>query len=185
MPIEILPPRQSWVDDFKSLKQALLRAAPSGAAIHHIGSTAVPGLPAKDIIDIQVSVDALDLVDDASFEREGFKRRAFATDHCPPGLDLAEGELRKLFFKSTGRLANIHIREKGRFNQRYPLLCRDFLRAHPTAAAAYGLIKQRLAGYFPDNVDAYYDIKDPVFDIIVEGAYDWAKLIGWSEPPGD
>lgn len=185
MSIEIHPPRQSWVDDFASLKQALLRAAPSGAAIHHIGSTAVPGLPAKDIIDIQVTVDALDLIDDAAFERQGFIRRAIAIDHCPPGLDLAEGELRKLLFKSTGRLANIHIREKGRFNQRYPLLCRDFLRAHPTAAAAYGLIKQRLAGYFPDNVDAYYDIKDPVFDIIMEGACDWAKLTGWTEPASD
>lgn len=45
--------------------------------------------------------------------------------------------------------------------------------------------KQRLAGYFPENVDAYYDIKDPVFDVIMEGAYDWVKLTGWSEPPGD
>ncbi|MBB3595544.1 GrpB-like predicted nucleotidyltransferase (UPF0157 family) [Rhizobium sp. BK529] len=185
MPIEIHPPRQSWTDDFLGLKRALLRAAPAGAVIHHIGSTAVPGLAAKDIIDIQVSVDSLDLIDEAAFEKEGFKSRSIATDHCPPGVDLAEYELRKLFFKSTGRPANIHVREKGRFNQRYPLLCRDFLRAHPTAVAAYALIKQRLAGYFPDNVDAYYDIKDPVFDIIMEGAYDWAKLTDWSEPPGD
>jgi len=159
MPIEIHPPRQSWVDDFASLKQAILRAAPAGAAIHHIGSTAVPGLAAKDIIDIQVSVDALDLVDEAAFEQEGFKSRSIVADHCPPGLDLAGDELKKLYFKSTGRPGNIHVREKGRFNQRYALLCRDFLRAHPTAAAAYGLIKQRLAGFFPDNADAYYDIR--------------------------
>lgn len=185
MPIEIHSPRQSWADDFLSLKQIILRAAPASAAIHHIGSTAVPGLVAKDVIDIQVSVDALGLVDEAAFEKEGFKSRSIVVDHCPPDLDLAEIELRKLFFKSTGRPANIHVRERGRFNQRYPLLCRDFLRAHPTAAAAYGLIKQRLAGFFPDNADAYYDIKDPVFDIIMEGAYDWAKLTGWNEPPGD
>jgi hypothetical protein len=38
------------------------------------------------------------------------------------------------------------------------------------AAAAYGLIKQRLAERFPADPDAYYDIKDPVFDIIVEGS---------------
>nr|WP_259664542.1 GrpB family protein [Rhizobium binae] len=47
----------------------------------------------------------------------------------------------------------MHIREKGRFNQRYSLLCRDFLRAHPIAASAYALIKQRLAQRFPDDVD--------------------------------
>ena len=185
MPIEIHPPRQSWADDFASLKRTILRAAPAGATLHHIGSTAVPGLVAKDIIDIQVSVDALELVDRTAFEREGFESRSIVTDHCPPGLDLADGELRKLYFKNRGRPANIHVRERGRFNQRYPLLCRDFLRAHPTAAAAYGLIKQRLAGFFPDKAEAYYDIKDPVFDIIMEGAYDWAKLTGWSEPPGD
>ncbi len=186
MSIEILPPRHSWGDDFAGLKQALLRAVPSGAAIHHIGSTAVPGLAAKDIIDIQVSVDALDRIDINAFVREGFNHRpSIATDHSPPGLHLTEADLRKLFFKSAGRPANIHIREKGRFNQRYPLLCRDFLRAHPVATAAYALIKQRLAGFFPDNADAYYDIKDPVFDIIMDGAYDWAKLTGWNEPPGD
>nr|WP_281411920.1 GrpB family protein [Rhizobium sp. WYCCWR 11128] len=79
----------------------------------------------------------------------------------------------------------MHIRQRGRFNQRYSLLCRDFLRAHPTGANAYALIKQRLAQRFPDDVDFYYDIKDPVFDIIMDGANEWAKLFGWSEPPGD
>lgn len=79
----------------------------------------------------------------------------------------------------------MHVRQKGRFNQRFALICRDFLRARPVAAAAYGLIKQRLAERFPADPDAYYDIKDPVFDIIVEGANAWAEVIGWSEPPGD
>ena len=90
-----------------------------------------------------------------------------------------------MFFRSTGRAANLHVRERGRFNQRFPLLCRDFLRAHPTAAGAYALIKQRLVQRFPDDEDAYYDIKDPVFDIIIEGANDWATLVGWLPPPGD
>ncbi|EJZ21524.1 hypothetical protein NE852_10245 [Rhizobium sp. Pop5] len=47
------------------------------------------------------------------------------------------------------------------------------------------MIKQRLAQRFPDDVDFYYDIKDPVFDIIMDGANEWVKLIGWSEPPCD
>lgn len=185
MRIEIEPSRPSWVDDFARLKQAIMRAAPAGAYLHHIGSTAVPGLAAKDIIDIQVTVDDLAQVDLAAFERVGFRHRPGLIDHCPPGLELAESELKKLFYKSTGRAANVHIREKGRFNQRFPLLCRDFLRDHPTAAGAYALIKQRLAQRFPTDQDAYYDIKDPVFDIIMEGAHEWAKVIGWSEPPGD
>ncbi|UWM77512.1 GrpB family protein [Rhizobium sp. WSM4643] len=185
MRIEIEEPRQSWVEDFATLKSAIMSAAPAGAYLHHIGSTAVPGLPAKNIIDIQLTVHDLADVDADAFEEAGFERRPIVIDHCPPGVDLAEGELRKAFYRSNGRPANLHIREKGRFNQRYSLLCRDFLRAHPIAGNAYALIKQRLAQRFPDDVDFYYDIKDPVFDIIMDGANDWAKLIGWSEPPGD
>lgn len=183
--IKIEPPRENWGEDFHALKQALLQAIPDGAYIHHIGSTAVPGLAAKDIIDIQVTVNDLAEVNEAAMAREGFERRPITADHCPPAINLAEDELKKLFFKSKGRPANVHVREKGRFNQRFPLLCRDFLRAHPTAAGAYALVKQRLAERFPTDAEAYYDIKDPVFDIIMEGAYDWAKLTGWKEPPGD
>lgn len=185
MRIEIEQPRQSWIEDFAALKRAVMGAAPAGAYLHHIGSTAIPGLPAKDIIDLQLTVNDLADVDADAFEEAGFERRPIDIDHCPPELDLAEDDLRKAFYRSKGRPANLHIREKGRFNQRYSLLCRDFLRAHPIAASAYALIKQRLAQRFPDDVDFYYDIKDPVFDIIMDGANDWARLIGWSEPPGD
>jgi len=81
--------------------------------------------------------------------------------------------------------ANVHVREKGRFNQRYPLLCRDYLREHPSAAAAYGAIKQQLARHFPNNADAYYDVKDSVFDLLMAGAVDWARSTKWSHPPSD
>ncbi|MDF0698112.1 GrpB family protein [Rhizobium sp. MC63] len=183
--IEIEEPQQSWAEDFAALKRAIMLVAPAGAYLHHIGSTAIPGLPAKDIIDIQLTVNDLADVDVEAFEQVGFEHRPIVIDHCPPGVKLAEGELHKAFYRSRGRPANLHIRENGRFNQRYSLLCRDFLRAHGTAANAYALIKQRLAQRFPDDVDFYYDIKDPVFDIIMDGANEWARLIGWSEPPAD
>ena len=185
--IEIHPPNAAWPGDFQVLKARLDGVLPRNSVVHHIGSTAVPGLAAKDVIDIQISVDRLEQVDPAAIAALGFKYREISGpgDHCPPGMDLADAELTKLFFKSTGRPANIHIREKGRFNQRYALLCRDFLRSHPVAAQAYGLIKQQLAKHFADDQDAYYDIKDPVFDIIVDGANEWAMRIGWTQPQGD
>ena len=183
--IEIVPPREEWLEDFATLKQAVMRAAPNGAYIHHIGSTAVPGLPAKDIIDLQLTVGSLASVDDAAFERQGFKRISGLMDHSAPGLDLPEVELSKRFFRSMGRSANLHVREKGRFNQRYALLSRDYLRAHPVAAGAYAQIKQRLARRFPTDEEAYYEIKNPVCDIIMAGANDWAENTDWSEPPSD
>jgi GrpB-like predicted nucleotidyltransferase (UPF0157 family) len=183
--IVIHAPDANWPDDFRALRATLMPLVPAGAVIHHIGSTAVPGLGAKNIIDIQVGVTALDAVDRAAFEGAGFAMVPGLVDHCPPGMDLPEPELTKIFFRSTGRPANVHVREIGRFNQRFALLCRDFLRTHPVAAEAYGLVKERLARHFVRDIDAYYDIKDPVFDIIVEGAEEWAARVGWSPPEGD
>ena len=185
MTISICDPNPEWPAHFAQLKSAILQAAPAGSVIHHIGSTAIPGLAAKNVIDIQLTVNDLASVNCAAIERQGFIERPGLVDHCPPGLSLPKDDLRKLFFRGTGRRAHLHIRERGRFNQRFALLCRDYLRSHHTAAGAYALIKRRLADRFPENDDAYYDIKDPVFDIIMDGANDWARLVGWSLPSGD
>ncbi|MET3754587.1 GrpB-like predicted nucleotidyltransferase (UPF0157 family) [Rhizobium binae] len=86
MRIEIEEPQQSWVEDFPALKRAIIGAAPAGAHLHHIGSTVIPGLPAKNVIDIQLTVNDLADVDADAFEEAGFERRPIVIDHCPPGL---------------------------------------------------------------------------------------------------
>ena len=186
MPIEIHPPNPDWPRRFTAIKAALAPALPQALAIHHIGSTAVPGLVAKDIIDIQVTLPNFSDFDPQALERAGFPRHSPTRDHAPPGLTLAPQELAKRMHRRQGPdAANIHIRKAGRFNQRYPLLCRDYLRSHPGAAAAYGVIKQNLARLFPEDAESYYDIKDPVFDLIMSGAEDWARAVAWTPPPGD
>ena len=82
------------------------------------------------------------------------------------------------------RSANIHIRVSGRLNQRYPLLFRDYLRAHPSTAESYALVKVALAKYHADDVEAYYDVKDPVCDIIMAAAEEWAAATHWQPEPG-
>lgn len=183
--IDILTPRSIWAADFAALKASILAAIPPPLALHHIGSTAVPGLCAKDVIDIQITVADLSAFDDAAMRRHGFMPRPALLDHDPPGRALPEAERAKRFYRGPGRAANIHVRATGRFNQRYALLCRDFLRSHPDAASAYGAVKQQLAARFATDVDAYYDIKDPVCDIIMAGAEEWAARIGWTLPPSD
>jgi GrpB-like predicted nucleotidyltransferase (UPF0157 family) len=138
------------------------------------------------VIDVQVT--------DASFEdlapifaRAGFKLlEGYTQDHQPPGISLPDIELEKRLFNPTsGRRANVHVRIQGRFNQRYPLLCRDYLRQHPGAASAYAEIKRQLARHFPNDVEAYYDVKDPVFDLIMVGAEDWARSTNWEPGASD
>lgn len=173
--IEIVAYHSHWPEEYQEIALQLKNALGEHAlAIDHIGSTSIPGLPAKDVIDVQVTVASLDLLLQPALEQLGYTRKEHLTDHRPPGRDdLAAEELQKHFYFRNNRRINLHVRVAGRFNQRYALLCRDYLLTHPRAAAAYAEIKQQLAKYFPDNADAYYDIKDPVFDLIMEGAYEW------------
>ena len=185
MHIQILPYNPAWPATFQRLKSSLLPLLPATAQVHHIGSTAVPGLPAKDIIDIQITLPALSDLNHETLTAAGLTRRPPTTDHMPPGLTLPPQDLAKFLYRHDAPVAHIHIREAGRFNQRYPLLCRDYLRAHPLAAAAYATIKHNLAARFLDDIEAYYDIKDPVFDLIMVGASAWADHTGWTISLGD
>ena len=180
--IEIVDYRESWPAEYRAFA-ASQRGMPGIAAIHHIGSTSVPGLCAKDIIDIQITVTDLDA--DLPIEEAGFVPGKPGSDHCPPGVTLEADQLHKRFYKFAQRPANVHVRQQGRFNQRYPLLCRDYLRSHPNAANAYGEIKRQLARHFVDDFEKYYDVKDPVFDLLMAGAEDWAAMTSWSLPPSD
>lgn len=179
--ITIVPYNPLWPQRFQEFALPIQEALEDKAiAIHHIGSTSVPGLAAKDIIDMQLTVAELDRGLIPVVESLGYSYRHYS-DHRPPGRDdIPDAELEKLYFrKRTEPDANLHVRVQGSFNQQYPLLCRDYLRTHPYAASAYAEVKRQLAKHFPNDMEAYYDVKDPVFDIIMEGAYAWAEQTGW------
>jgi GrpB-like predicted nucleotidyltransferase (UPF0157 family) len=107
----------------------------------------------------------------------GFVQHATATaDHVPPGGEPAAEGWRKLLFKNPPALrrAHIHVRVQGAPNQRYALLFRDYLRAQPAAAQAYGELKRRLAAALADPAD-YPEVKDPAVDLIYLAACHWAQ----------
>jgi GrpB-like predicted nucleotidyltransferase (UPF0157 family) len=180
--VTIVEPKAGWPTEFEAIAMAIREALGSLALrIDHIGSTAVPGLPAKDIIDVQVTVAALDREDLApALARSGFAETGIGADHRPPGANGPDEEWRKLLFKpKSGRPANVHVRVAGTPNQRYPLLFRDYLRAHPDAATAYARLKRGLADLGIDP-GAYSDLKDPACDLILIAAEDWAERTGWT-----
>jgi GrpB-like predicted nucleotidyltransferase (UPF0157 family) len=137
-----------------------------------------PQNAAKDIIDVQVTVAALDAEAIApAMAPLGYMLFAsYSRDHVPPGRDDPPEEWRKLFFRAPHgqRRTHMHVRQAGRANQRYALLFRDYLRADRTVAGAYQQIKEVLARLHPYDEDAYYDLKDPVCDIIIAAAERWA-----------
>lgn len=181
--IIIVPYLPAWPAEFRTLASAI-REALQGAAlrIDHIGSTAVPGLAAKDVIDIQVTAADFDPQIEEALTRTGYRRLPhISRDHVPPGQPDRDEDWTKWFFKNEEgrRRANLHVRIAGRPNQRYPLLFRDYLRAHPPAALAYAQVKTALARLHPEDIYAYCDVKDPVCDIIMGGAEAWAAQVGW------
>lgn len=175
--------RTTWPAEFELIANALGQILGSLALrIDHIGSTSVPGLAAKDIIDIQVSVETLSDEIVHRLVQAGYQLKPHRSDHVPPGDDPASELWSKLLFneKQGERRANIHIRVAGNPNQHYPILFRDYLRAHPKAARTIELIKRQLVRYHGDDVVAYYNIKDPVYDLVWYAAQEWAQQTGWS-----
>lgn len=184
--IVIQPYDERWPDHF-SAAEGRLRIALGDVAlrIDHIGSTSVPGLAAKDVIDIQVSVAALD--DDRiakGFLNLGAGATDITADHVPAGEGNSTAVAwEKRYFRAPAswRPTHLHVRAIGRPNQRYALLFRDYLRDSPAAASAYAQVKLALARLHPDDVTAYYDVKDPVCDVVMDAAERWAADVGWSQ----
>ena len=176
--------RDEWPDEFAVIAASLWESFGDAARrIDHSGSTAVPGLGAKDVIDVQVTVAELDeAILRGLVEAAGFVGLDGYSDHQPPGMKLESSQLEKFMLKERPgeRRANIHVRAKGRFNQKYPLVFRDYLRAHPRSADAYAEVKRQLARLADGDAEKYYDVKDPVMDIIMDAAWPWAAGTGWS-----
>ncbi len=190
--IEIVSYNELWPLEFAEIGAAL-RAALGELAVRidHIGATSVPGLAAKDIIDVQLTVPALEPFAPihTAVTSIGYTwRDDIITDHRPPGDSSPDDEWRKWYFAPPPhqRRTHLHVRAAGKANQRYPLLFRDYLRAHPRSAAAYAALKYRLAEYHGRTADntPYVAIKDPVCDIIISAAEDWAAA-GWQPGPSD
>jgi GrpB-like predicted nucleotidyltransferase (UPF0157 family) len=184
-PIVIIDHRPEWAAEYEALAQPL-RAALGDLALRvdHIGSTAVPGLAAKDIIDIQVTVPMLSATLEQTFALAGYQLRAEnARDHRPPtATGPADDWVKQYYQPAAGmRPVHVHVRRAGSANGRYALLFRDYLRATPLAAQAYEQVKRALAAFAPDGWDHYYDVKDPVCDIIMAGAETWAAATGWRQ----
>jgi GrpB-like predicted nucleotidyltransferase (UPF0157 family) len=125
-PITVVAYDPAWPETFRRLG-AQLRAALGGLAlrIDHIGSTAVPGLAAKPIVDVQVSVERLEPVEPfrSPLEAAGFLYRAANTERTTRYFREPPGQ----------RRTHVHVRRAGSFSEQFALLFRDFLRADPAA----------------------------------------------------
>lgn len=171
-PIELMPYDSSWQAQFEGWKKRLLDALHKAARrIDHVGSTAVDGLPAKPVIDIQISVD--DLNDELNYlppiERLGvqFRSRDDESRYFRP-------------FSGRPRDVHIHVCATGSEWERRHLLFRDYLRADASARQTYLQTKQLAAARWSDDRLAYTDAKGATIRFLMTSAERWATSTGWN-----
>lgn len=181
----VVPYDPGWAKRADQVTSIIVRAVGVEAKrVEHIGSTAIPGMAAKDVIDVQLSVRDLDAVTPVlaeSLPEYGFVRAVPEYDHVPAGRnDPPEMWRKRVWIRRRHRDGdiNLHVRVVGSPGERLALLFRDWFRAHPGAIAAYAEFKHRLAGAVLD-VATYSDVKDPVVDLLMVTAEQWATATDW------
>ena len=146
--------------------------------VDHIGSTAVPGLDAKDVIDIQVTVESLDgrrRIADA-LANAGYP--AVTAHHHRPCRSTDDpapcGASGFTALADPGRPANIHVRVDGWPGQQFALLFRDWLAANP-------VVQRGLSGRQASGAGSarHADAKEPWFADAYRRAWEWAETTGW------
>jgi len=150
--------------------------------IDHIGSTAIPGLPAKDVIDLQLVVP--DLADGdalrATIEAAGFPRAGDAKQDVPWPADDDPRRWRKYLHGGAdpGRLVHLHVRARESPGWRKALLFRDFARADAAVREEYAALKRQLVAPGLTSTE-YAAAKEPWFAKVWPRAQRWAASTGW------
>ena len=162
-PVEIASYDPRWPEVFAELRGQIAGAlGPLAQRIEHVGSTAVPGLPAKPIIDIDVVIAAtadlsavISQLATLGYQHEGdfgiTGREAFTTPASAPGHDLY------VCAANSPELAR-------------HLVFRDYLRTHPGEAGAYAELKRSLAEQFRSDRDAYSQGKTTFINHVLAAA---------------
>ncbi len=148
--------------------------------VDHIGSTAVPGLAAKDVIDLQVGVRRLADADDAGFlmamGAAGYPRTE--GNDCDNAKDGTVWPKRFHGGCDPGQVVHVHVREVGSPGWLWALRFRDWLRVDPQAREEYASMKSA-AAQASSGWDDYPERKEPWFDAVHERALAWEQATGW------
>jgi len=123
-------------------------------AIHHIGSTAIPGIWAKPVIDMLAVVADIGAVDSCGAAMESLGYEVMGE------FGIAGRRYFRRNDEKGVRTHQVHAFASGSHDVERHLAFRDFMRAHPDIAREYGELKRGLAERFPDDIESYMDGKD-------------------------
>ena len=170
--IVVVPYDAAWPELFAEQARRLREALGDIALrIDHIGSTSVPGLAAKPVIDVQISVASFEPFDTIlrPLEACGYVHRA------------DNAELTKRYFREQPgqRRTHIHVRKHGSLGEQLALVFRDYLRLHIGVANEYAQVKYDLAERYRADREGYVAAKEPFIWATFQAASSWSQVVAW------
>ena len=157
-----------WTHRFSAIRKLLSEVFSDQAiTIEHVGSTAIPGMTAKPIIDVLVMVSQMELFTEQKelMTKAGYE---WGENYIAPNT--------LLFFKTRSdgeKLENIHVCEANAPKVRQFMVLRDFLRVHPEKVKEYSDLKKKNITLYPDDYPAYRQAKAPFLEKLEAEANRW------------
>ena len=166
--VQVYPPNPHWGEDFAAeAAQIALALGDNVVQVHHIGSTAIPNIHAKPVIDLLVEVNDIHQVDSRNAKLIALGYEVMGEFGLPG---------RRYFHKDNAegyRTHHVHTYQAGSFEIVRHLAFRDFMIAHPDCAQQYSDLKRALAAQYPEDIDGYMDGKDHFVKAMEQRALQW------------
>lgn len=166
--VEVLPHQVEWSNMFRDESRKITNVFEKDILnVFHIGSTAIPNIKAKPVIDIMVEVINIENVDNFNNDMKQLGYEALGENGIP----------NRRFFKKGGdnRTHHVHIFEQGNEEISRHLRFRDYMIAHPEEAMKYSQLKEYLAEKFPNNIEKYIEGKNNYIKEIDNKAEKWSR----------
>jgi GrpB-like predicted nucleotidyltransferase (UPF0157 family) len=165
--VKVVPYEQDWGYLFQEEVKAIKRTLQKEYPIYHIGSTAIPDMPAKPIIDLLMVVDDLDEMCEEAQKLEEVGYQSLG-EHNIQG--------RRFFIKGgEERSHHLHVFQKGNKQIERHVAFREFMIANKEEAEQYGCLKQELANKYPIDIEKYMEGKNAFIKEIDKKAERWIK----------
>ncbi len=163
--VELVPYDKKWASFYEKESQNIKNALGNHLIeIHHIGSTAIPNMPAKPVIDIMLECDNLDNIDLITKQLNTLNYYNIRRHIIPHRSFFTRRQDKEISY-------HLHIRERGDPQIKRHVNFRDYLVNHPEDANAYALLKAKLADQFADNINNYVFGKDKLVQEIDRKAF--------------
>jgi GrpB-like predicted nucleotidyltransferase (UPF0157 family) len=168
MHVRVVPHDPNWRHAFDVEAVRIVQAlGEPRVTVHHVGSTAIPGIVAKPVIDILLEVERIDRLDQQVAGMQGLGYEALGEFGIPGRRYFRKND------ESGTRSHHVHGFLAGSDGAIRHLAFRAYMVAHPSEAQAYGALKEWLASLHPNDIDAYMDGKDSFIKDRERIALDW------------